>query len=245
MHIIGIDVGSTFTKYCVMQDEEAVELFAERTPTRQTEYFEAKLQVIRERYPDTDIISCGYGRNNVLGIRTINELTALAAGAYYKTGEDGVVLDIGGQDIKIIRQEKGKLREFFINDKCAAGSGMFLMNTLSLLGLEYKDIMIFGEGENISLSSSCAVFAQSEIVELISENKKEMDIINAVIKHILVKAKKLIDKIDADEIYISGGMSAIPDIEKLSESIFQKKCRNIDNGMFLASIGCCVAFLNA
>lgn len=108
MYRIGIDVGSTYTKYCVIDDGEIVTLFSEKTPIRQRVYFEGKVKELYDLYPDPEIISCGYGKANVDGIHNINELTALAKGAFFSTGENGIVLDIGGQDTKIIVQEKGQ-----------------------------------------------------------------------------------------------------------------------------------------
>ena len=75
-----------------------------------------------EEYPDAKVTSCGYGKRNVSELKSINELTALAKGFFFVTGKDGIILDIGGQDTKIISQENGKLKKFFINDKCAAGA---------------------------------------------------------------------------------------------------------------------------
>ena len=172
MYCIGIDVGSTFTKYCVMADRNIDFLFMERTPIRQREYFKEKLASFMEEYPDAKVTSCGYGKRNVSELKSINELTALAKGFFFVTGKDGIILDIGGQDTKIISQENGKLKKFFINDKCAAGSGMFLSNILDMIGIKFQDIDLrLKSGTPISLSSTCAVFAQSEIVELIANNR--------------------------------------------------------------------------
>lgn len=67
-----------------------------KTPIRQREYFEEKVRKLFELYPGAEVISCGYGKSNVDGVRNINELIALANGAFFCTGEDGIVLDIGG-----------------------------------------------------------------------------------------------------------------------------------------------------
>ena len=133
MYKIGIDVGSTFTKYCILNEKKEIEkCYKERTPVLQKKYFKNILRQLQLKYPDCDIITCGYGRENVYALKSINELTALAFGVNHQYVDYDVILDIGGQDIKIIRQENGHLREFFVNDRCAAGSGMFLLNTLTL-----------------------------------------------------------------------------------------------------------------
>ena len=140
MFRIGIDVGSTYTKYCVLDDSQIIESKTERTPLHQKEFFQSYILELRTKFPDASIVSCGYGKGNVETIRSINELIALAKGSYYIAVNSGLVLDIGGQDTKIIRQEKGKLVEFFINDKCAAGSGMFLTTILDRIGIGFTDI---------------------------------------------------------------------------------------------------------
>ncbi len=247
MFRIGIDVGSTYTKYCVMQDGEITELFSEQTPVRQKEYFEEKLRFLTGKYPGSQIVSCGYGRLNVPGTEQINELTALARGVFFSAGTDGTVLDIGGQDTKIIFQEKGQLKDFFINDKCAAGSGMFLSSVIQMLGLSFEELEFSDEsvflndsdpGKGISLSSVCAVFAQSEIVELIAKNYAEQEIINAVVRQILMKARALLVKLEPESIMLSGGMSQIRGIEKLAGSVLGVSCSTGMHGAYLAAIGC-------
>ncbi len=110
MYGIGIDVGSTFTKYCVMSDDfEVIECFTEKTPIKQNQYFEERIKSIKSKYEDAVIVSCGYGKGNVNSLKKINELTALAVGANYVRPDLNVILDIGGQDTKIVTQKKWKI----------------------------------------------------------------------------------------------------------------------------------------
>ncbi|MCR5774096.1 MAG: acyl-CoA dehydratase activase [Lachnospiraceae bacterium] len=239
MYRIGIDVGSTYTKYCVLEDGSIKALFSEKTPVRQRDYFDAKLSALNEEYPGAEVVSCGYGRKNAAGLRNINELTALAKGCYHVLNCDGTVLDVGGQDTKLIVQEEGKLKEFFLNDKCAAGSGMFLTNTLELLNKSFEDIDLSEEEiEPLRLSSGCAVFAQSEIVELISDNHTEDEIIRAVINQIYVKASALLGKAGSGTVLLSGGLSRIPGIGEFASKTLERECRTVEKGPFLAAIGC-------
>lgn len=239
MYRIGIDVGSTYTKYCVMKDSVIDSLYMEKTPIRQKEYFDRKLRLLKEKYADAEIVSCGYGKRNISNVKNINELTALALGSYYITRRDGLVLDIGGQDTKIILQEHGCLKDFFINDKCAAGSGMFLLNMLDMLGFEFEKIDLLGMGEpSVKLSSVCAVFAQSEIVELIASNYTEQELMQAVIWQIFVKAKQLLTKVNEAPILLSGGLSQIKGIECFAECALRRNIEITKEGTFLAAIGC-------
>lgn len=241
MYCIGIDVGSTYTKYCVMKDGSVESLFMEKTPIHQKEFFEEKLCSLNEEYPDAEIISCGYGKKNAAHMKNINELTALARGSYFITGKNGIILDVGGQDTKIITQEEGRLKEFFVNDKCAAGSGMFLINTLNMLGIKFQDIDLAEACESpIRLSSTCAVFAQSEIVELIADNHTEQEILQAVMWQIFVKAKPLLTKVEPMPIMLSGGFSQIKEIVSFAGVVLGRECWTVENGAYLAAIGCAV-----
>lgn len=238
MYRLGIDIGSTYTKYCLMQDNDVVDLWSEKTRVFQKSYFDEILTEWNKRYPEIEVISCGYGRKNVDGIKQVNELSALAKGVCHLIGESAVVLDIGGQDTKIIVQEKGALKEFFINDKCAAGSGMFLINTLNLLDMSFENIHLMEDADKIKLSSTCAVFAQSGIVELIADNVSKDDIVTAVIKHILIKSKPLLGKVQTDRIILSGGLSNIRGIAEMAEKVLGCRCDVMKDGMYMAAMGC-------
>lgn len=242
MYGIGVDIGSTYTKYCVMDDQKhIVECFCEKTPIRQKDYFVKKQAQLKEKYPDAIIVSCGYGRKNVNSVKQVSELTALATGVEYAYPEKKVILDIGGQDTKVIIQQDGKLREFFTNDRCAAGCGMFLFNTLNLLQMEFEklDLTEVWQSE-ISLSSVCAVFAQTEIVELVARDVSEEEIIRAVIWQILTQSSALLKKVECDEILLSGGLSSIKGIEKFAEQVFNKKVSTSSEARYLSAIGCAI-----
>lgn len=239
MFNVGIDIGSTYTKYCVMDGNRKIqELFSERTPVRQREYFSRKLVELLEQYHEMHIQSCGYGRANIPGVASLNELTALARGVEFCRSGTEYVLDIGGQDTKVIKQRKGSLVEFFLNDRCAAGSGMFLINSCNMLETSPDAIdLTDAVAPTIRLSSVCAVFAQSEIVGLVADNVPEREIIEAVIWQILTKAKPLLDKLDAGSLMLSGGMSVIPGIDRFAEKVFGISCAVDKNSKFFSAIG--------
>lgn len=245
MYRIGVDIGSTYTKYCVLdKNRHIVEVFSERTPVRQKEYFENKQKELLKKYQGAKIVSCGYGRKNIASVRNINELTALAAGIEYICPGSELVLDIGGQDTKIICQGDGKLKEFFTNDKCAAGCGMFLSNTLHLLGKNFSEIDLRGKKKpDITLSSVCAVFAQSEIVELLATDMSEEIIIQAVVWQILTQAKALLGKAGKSPVVLSGGLTEIPGIGDYAELVFQRKVQIPSMGRYLSAMGCAGVWL--
>lgn len=236
---IGIDIGSTYTKYCIMSGTQIVDLFSERTPIRQKEYFESKLEELSEKYRGAQIVSCGYGRKNVIAVKHISELTALALGSNFAMPEYNTILDIGGQDTKIIRQENGGLTDFFVNDRCAAGSGLFLSNVCNMLGVDFKSIDLTNYTDaKISLSSVCAVFAQSEIVELIAQNVTADEIITAVIRQLFIQAKSLLGKVRTKKLLLSGGMTQICGIATFASEILGIPCDISSLSPYFSSIGC-------
>lgn len=240
MFRIGIDIGSTYAKYCIMNEDNSIEcLFTEKTPVRQLEYFKTKLKELNTQYPSQAIFTCGYGRNNVFSDKQVNELIALAKGCELLCPESRVILDIGGQDTKLICQENGKLNRFFVNDKCAAGSGMFLLNVCNLLEIDLESIDLTNANKpSVMLSSVCAVFAQSEIVRLIAENVSSEEIVRATIWQILVQSKSLLSKVSASELFLSGGFTRIKGIGRYASDVFGRKCTVIPKGAYLSAAGC-------
>lgn len=241
MKRVGIDVGSTYTKYCVLDDGGDMELYTERTPVRQREYFAQKIPALRAAYGDCAVMTCGYGRRNIAYDRTVTELTALAAGAESQCPGCESVLDIGGQDTKLICQSGGKLRKFFINDRCAAGCGLFLGNVLHLLEMDFDALDLTGcAPPALQLSSVCAVFAQSEIVELIAGGADNTQIVHAVLAQILTQARTLLTKADCGRMALSGGLTRIPGIGAFAESVLERQVIVPERGAYLSAIGCAV-----
>lgn len=241
MRRLGIDVGSTYTKYCLLSEQGQIEaLWCEKTPVRQKEYFAGRLSALRQEKGEFLCASCGYGKaNTAVAARSMNELSALAAGANFVCPQQHTVLDIGGQDTKLIRQENGRLKEFFLNDRCAAGSGMFLKNTLNLLEMDFADIDLQSPSFDLHLSSACAVFAQTEIVELVAANVPAQEILRAVLCHILLQAKSLLGKVDTGgRLLLSGGLTEIAGLDSLAGDLLGVECMMGPHGRYLSALGC-------
>ena len=245
MRTVGIDIGSTYTKYCCMDGGEVMMLFAEKTPVRQKEYFDKKTLELRSLYHSDKIFSCGYGKNNAGADGSVSELVALAAGAGMTAPDFDVVLDIGGQDTKIIVCKEGRLKEFFVNDKCAAGCGMFVANSTNLLQQEFAEISLEGSDEpSLKLSSTCAVFGQTEITKLIADNVNPEEIMKGVIWQVLIQSKALLGKVRCDRLLFTGGLSQIPGIERYASSVFGIPVTVPENSQYLSAIGAAIIASN-
>ena len=158
------------------------------------------------------IVTTGYGRTAIEdGDKSITEITCHARGTHYLDPNVRTVVDIGGQDSKVIRlDETGAVINFVMNDKCAAGTGRFLemmaktmemdLDEMSVTGLNYK--------EDITISSMCTVFAESEVVSLIAQNKASDDIVHGLNKAVAAKTAALVKRVGGEETYMmTGGIS--------------------------------------
>lgn len=178
MHYIGIDIGSTATKVSVFGEDELLHNFTMPTGWSSIE----TSNIVKEKLKDMEIhvdtskvLATGYGRVSVpYADKAITEITCHGKGVYYLLGEDSTVIDIGGQDTKIITLEDGRVTNFTMNDKCAAGTGKFMELMANTLGVSIDELASMAlEGEDVSITSMCTVFAESEVISLIGEGKKE------------------------------------------------------------------------
>ncbi|MEN3007588.1 acyl-CoA dehydratase activase [Pseudothermotoga sp.] len=186
-YFIGIDSGSTSTKL-VAVDRSGNILLQEILKTGADPKESAKrllmkssqeLKISRE---DVFVVATGYGRDAIdFAQERVTEITCHAIGVSYLYENVGTIIDIGGQDSKVIRLENGKVVDFVMNDKCAAGTGRFLEIVASILE---TPIEALGEEslkakQELNISSVCAVFAESEIISLRSKGYNKQDIIRA------------------------------------------------------------------
>ncbi len=176
------------------------------------------------------IVTTGYGRGNIRqGDRSVTEITCHARGAHFLNPQVRTVIDIGGQDSKVIRvDEAGCVESFVMNDKCAAGTGRFLemmartmdltLAEMSRLGLRWK--------KEVDISSMCTVFAESEVVSLIAENAPPADIIHGLNTAIAVKTASLVRRANGIPLFMmTGGVAQNEGVvralgEKLNAEVF-------------------------
>lgn len=199
MYYVGIDIGSTASKVSILHQDDSVRNFI--LPTGWSSVETAKS--IKERLLDFGIsednsimVATGYGRVSVpYANKTVTEITCHAKGGYYLLGNDCTIIDIGGQDTKIITVKKGNVTGFTMNDKCAAGTGRFLELMANTLGLNIDEMCkLASNGENVTISSMCTVFAESEVISLIGSGKKREDIAFGVVDSITGRVKSLCQK---------------------------------------------------
>lgn len=243
MFYVGIDVGSTASKVCIFHDEKIEKTFVLPTgwsSVKTSEEIKDRLEELELNQDNCKIVATGYGRVSVpYADKTVTEITCHGKGANYILGEDCTVIDIGGQDTKVITVQGGKVTNFTMNDKCAAGTGRFLELMAGTLGLSIIEMCKMSqEGKGVAISSMCTVFAESEVISLIGSGKRREDIAYGVVNSITGKVKSLCQKhSESFNYFLTGGLSGNKYIiEKLSEKL-QSKVKTHELGIYAGAIG--------
>lgn len=186
----GIDSGSTSTNVVILDSKQNIVSFSvlptgvHVADSAEKALEDALKKAGLSKNQISRTVSTGYGRANIaFRKKDVTEITCHAVGAHFLNPAVRSVIDIGGQDSKIIRlNENGTVLRFVMNDKCAAGTGRFLEMMAQSLGLTLEEMSRCGLqwDEEITISSMCSVFAQSEVVSLIAEDKKLEDIVHGL-----------------------------------------------------------------
>lgn len=247
-YAVGVDSGSTSTDVVILDKNKNI-ITGIILPTgagaaigaeRALEEALKSAKLVRE---DMDaLVTTGYGRSAIQdGDKSITEITCHARGAHYLDSSVRTVIDIGGQDSKIIRiDDNGSVVNFVMNDKCAAGTGRFLemmartlemsLEELSQKGLHYK--------EDITISSMCTVFAESEVVSLIAQNKDTDDIVHGLNKAVAAKTVALAKRVGGEAPYMmTGGVSKNQGLVKTLEEKLGAKLAVSDHAQLCGALG--------
>lgn len=246
---IGIDIGSTSAKTVVLDENKNIKHRLLR-PTGWSsidaaEEIKAELNKLGFNVDDARIVATGYGRVNVpYADRCVTEITCHALGAKHIFNcDDMVIIDIGGQDTKIIEVNSGNVTDFIMNDKCSAGTGRFLEVMANTLAMSSRDMCELARaGGGVKISSLCTVFAESEIVGLIGRGESKENIACAVIDSIINKVIGQIGHINiaGKKVALTGGLC---DYEYIIESLSKKlntKVLSSENGRFAGAIGAAI-----
>lgn len=229
MYFTGIDMGSTCTKLIVLDEGGAI-AYKKVVPTGWNCVETAKGlidELAKEGFARENmlIVSTGYGRQAIpFADKKVTEISCHGKGAYYLFNNDAFTLiDIGGQDTKIIETERGTVRNFIMNDKCSAGTGRFLEIMAGVLGVGLNEMCELGrESKNhVSISSMCTVFAESEVVSLIGRGTDKADIAYGIVESIATKVKGQMGQLGAGgRVYLTGGLCETPFvIDMLSQKL--------------------------
>jgi len=214
-YVAGIDSGSTSTNVVIInQDRKIVSFYSvatgvdiNKSASRALLSAMAPIQLSEDQL--SFIVTTGYGRLSIeMSDKDVTEITCHAKGAYFLDKNIRTIIDIGGQDSKVIRlSEDGSVRDFAMNDKCAAGTGRFLEMMAQSLDVSLKEMSETGikYNENIVISSMCSVFAQSEVVSLIASGKKLPDIVHGLYTSVVSRVMSLSARVGAEPGFMMTG----------------------------------------
>ncbi len=189
-YYLGIDAGSSYIKLVLV--DSAGKMIGKNITQRGADIDKSCCKgydgLLNECQMDKDqvdsVIASGYGRKQVSFCdEIVTEITALSVGGFNVNNEVRSIIDIGGQDSKVISlNSSGKVVDFAMNQKCAAGTGKFLEVTSASLGVGVDQLgeLSLKADKTLSLSSTCTVFAESEIVSHIARGEKKENIIKAL-----------------------------------------------------------------
>ena len=217
IYTLGIDIGSTASK-CVMladgKDIVAKSLISVGAGTSgpQRAIDEVLESAGKKREEMAFVLATGYGRNSLMNYadKQMSELSCHAKGAHFLFPDVHTVIDIGGQDVKILQIEDGIMTNFAMNDKCAAGTGRFLDVMARVLEVDMKDLGRLGamSTKYVGISSTCTVFAESEGISQLSMGTDKCDIINGIHKSVAGRVAGLAHRIGVrDQVVMTGGVA--------------------------------------
>lgn len=193
----GIDIGSRTIKLVLVENGVVVHQAMMSTGFQPM----TRAREILDGHNPTSIMATGYGRNlfeQHIEATTVTEIKACAQGVHHLCPEASTILDIGGQDVKVIRLGKnGKVMKFEMNDRCAAGTGKFLEIMSDNLGFELNDFgrIALGAASSVPVSSMCTVFAESEITSLLAKGEEPIDIAKGLHESVVKRSVSMIRRV--------------------------------------------------
>jgi len=247
-YFAGIDVGSLSTEAVIIGNDDSLCGFSiVQTGANSTEAAEAALGkaltsagIRRESL--SRIIATGYGRISVpFAEKKITEISCHAAGAFHLFPDTGTVIDIGGQDSKTIRVGPGgKVLDFNMNDKCAAGTGRFLEVMAGKLEVSLEqmaELSLQSKGE-VQISSVCTVFAESEVVSLVAQNHPRDQIIKGLHRAVVNRVWSMVKALGIHGgVTMSGGVAKNRGVVALFEEKLGRRIHVHEEPQIVGALG--------
>ncbi len=221
---VGMDAGSTTFKAVVIdRDGRILASFLEPTDPRIEEQAVRALDSMGAT-PGLPAGATGYGRNRVKAARVLTEITCHARGAFSRTREPGILVDVGGQDTKVVRiGPGGAVLDFAMNDKCAAGTGRFLEVILGRLRIPREEVALYAgrSTRKVAVTSTCTVFAESEVVSLVARGEPVEDIVKGLHAAFASRVASLVGPVPPGaRVFMSGGVALnVAMVDALSEEL--------------------------
>jgi predicted CoA-substrate-specific enzyme activase len=247
-YVSGIDVGALSTEAVILDaggelcGYSIVETGANSTEAAEEAFDKALTASGISRDHVERIAATGYGRISVpLADKRVTEISCHARGARHLFPATGTVIDIGGQDSKVIRiADSGQVLDFTMNDKCAAGTGRFLevMAAKLRVPLDQMGALSLRAGGEVHISSVCTVFAESEVVSLVAKNHPKEEIIKGLHRAITNRVWSMVTAVGVSgEVTMSGGVAKNQGVVQLMEERLGNPIRVYSEPQIVGALG--------
>ncbi|MHB9025832.1 MAG: acyl-CoA dehydratase activase [Armatimonadota bacterium] len=187
------------------------------------------------------IVATGYGRVNIeFADTTITEITCHAAGVHFVAPDAATIIEIGGQDSKLLRlSENGTVRDFVMNDRCAAGTGRFLEMAAQRLEttLEGLDALVAQSQAPARINSTCVVFAETEIIGLLAGGVNAADILTGIQAAVATRVVAMTGGKVTPPVYFTGGVALLPGMREALQAALDVPITVADPPLYTGAIG--------
>ena len=217
IYTLGIDIGSTASKCVMLRDgkeivSKSLISVGAGTSGPQRAIAEVLESAGKTREQMAYVLATGYGRNSLEGIadHQMSELSCHAKGASFLFPDVHTVIDIGGQDVKVLQVENGVMTNFVMNDKCAAGTGRFLDVMARVLEVKVEELgdLAAKSTKDVAISSTCTVFAESEVISQLAQETDKCDIIKGIHRSVASRVVGLAHRVGVrDQVVMTGGVA--------------------------------------
>lgn len=245
--MLGIDLGSRWVKIVEMAETGIIQRRSFDTINFYRRHGKMAEDSLHIDIPglglaENRLVATGYGKTSVKveGARNIPEIQAHVAGAVYQSAErDFTLLDIGGQDTKVIQVRSGKPVDFLTNDRCAAGSGRYLENMAAVLGISLEELASYSD-VSLELNATCAIFAETEIIARVIEGYSTAQLGAGVNYALYRRIAPLLKKLPSSVYIMAGGGAKSRALQQIAARDLQKPVIILSDPDFNGAIGCCV-----
>jgi predicted CoA-substrate-specific enzyme activase len=197
-----------------------------------------------ERSQISAVVATGYGRNKIrFADTTITEITCHARGVHRLVPEARTIIEIGGQDSKVIcLEDGGRVRDFAMNDRCAAGTGRFLEMVATRLDMNWEELSALAQQsrEPALISNMCVVFAETEIIGLLAEGKPLPDVVAGVHQAIATRVSALAGRTISPPVCFTGGVALQSGMARALEEVLSCPVRVAPRPQFTGALGAAV-----
>jgi (R)-2-hydroxyacyl-CoA dehydratese activating ATPase len=251
MIVAGIDAGSRTIKVVLFDTDKQQILGSDLCDqgVQQAELaehlFEEVLQRVRlDREDVTGVVATGYGRNAIdFADKTVTEITCHAKGVCLQKPDARTIIDIGGEDSKVIKLDAaGKVQDFAMNDRCAAGTGRFLEVVAARLESQLHELghMASHSQAPAAISSMCVVFAETEIIGLLASGAGKQDIAAGVQQAIATRINSMMGRQVNPPILFTGGVALVPGMRGTLEQILGQTIEICPEAQFTGALGAAI-----